>query len=46
VRASHVFSTLKEIAQMWVNIHSKPRHGLKAGREEEEKGRKGEREKE
>jgi glycosyltransferase involved in cell wall biosynthesis len=25
VRASHVFSTLKEIAQMWFNIHSKPR---------------------
>lgn len=26
VRASHIFSTLKEIAQMWVNVHSKPRH--------------------
>lgn len=25
VRASHVFSTLKEIAQMWVNVRSKPR---------------------
>ena len=25
VRPSHVFSTLKEIAQMWVNVRSKPR---------------------
>lgn len=25
VRASHIFSTLKEIAQMWVNVRSKPR---------------------
>ncbi len=25
VRASHIISTLKELAQIWVNIHSKPR---------------------
>ena len=25
VRPSHIFSTLKEIAQMWVNVRSKPR---------------------
>ena len=25
VRPSHVFSTLRELAQIWVNIHSKPR---------------------
>lgn len=35
VRASHVFSTLREIAQMWMNIHSKPRNtrkGIEKGR--------------
>ena len=25
VRASHIFSTLRELAHIWVNIHSKPR---------------------
>lgn len=25
VRASHVFSTLRELAHIWINIHSKPR---------------------
>jgi glycosyltransferase involved in cell wall biosynthesis len=25
VRPSHVFSTLRELAQIWINIHSKPR---------------------
>lgn len=40
VRASHIFSTLKEIAQMWVNVHSKPRHRKRKG--EGKKGRKGE----
>jgi glycosyltransferase involved in cell wall biosynthesis len=33
VRASHIFSTLKEIAQMWVNVHSKPRKAQKGRRE-------------
>ena len=40
VRASHIFSTLKEIAQMWVQVHSKPRHKKRKG--EGEKGRRGE----
>ncbi|MEW6127395.1 MAG: glycosyltransferase family 2 protein [Acidobacteriota bacterium] len=44
VRASHIFSTLREIAQMWMNIHSKPRHSEKGRTGEGEKGRKGERE--
>ena len=25
VRASHIFSTLRELAHIWINIHSKPR---------------------
>lgn len=25
VRASHIISTLKEIAEMWINVHTKPR---------------------
>ena len=25
VRPSHIFSTLRELAQIWINIHSKPR---------------------
>ncbi|MBI3654380.1 MAG: glycosyltransferase family 2 protein [Acidobacteria bacterium] len=29
VRASHIFSTLKEIAQMWFNIHAKSRRSAK-----------------
>jgi hypothetical protein len=41
VRASHIFSTLKEIAQMWVNVHSKPRNAIKARKGEGGKGRKG-----
>ena len=38
VRASHIFSTLKEIAQMWVNIRSKPRYAKKGRVGEAEKG--------
>jgi glycosyltransferase involved in cell wall biosynthesis len=26
VRPSHIISTLKELARIWINIHSKPRH--------------------
>jgi glycosyltransferase involved in cell wall biosynthesis len=26
VRPSHIFSTLRELARIWINIHSKPKH--------------------